>query len=163
MGWGNIWSWKVSFESGFETKPSYLPPSLPLPNPSLFHLLPPRSCCMRVARTIYIYIYIVERGWRAAADPPHNFFPIDPDSAIVFPGAEGELQLRSVLPAGEWESRKVLGRGTSPRRLSVQRARRILGGKILLYLSLSICIYIYILRRVAMTEEASPLGSNFHP
>lgn len=108
---------------------------------------------------IYIYIYIVERGWRAAADPPHNFFPIDPDSAIVFPGAEGELQLRSVLPAGEWESRKVLGRGTSPRRLSVQRARRILGGKILLYLSLDI----YILRRVAMTEEASPLGSNFHP
>lgn len=120
---------------------TYLPPSLSLPNPSLFHLSPPRSCCMRVARTIYIYIYIVERGWRAAADPPHNFFPIDPDSAIVFPGAEGELQLRSVLPAGEWESRKVLGRGTSPRRLSVQRARRILGGKILLYLSLDIYIY----------------------
>lgn len=26
-------------------------------------------------------VYIVERGWRAAADPPHNFFSIDPDSA----------------------------------------------------------------------------------
>ncbi|CAD1468311.1 unnamed protein product [Heterotrigona itama] len=44
-----------------------------------------------------------------------------------FSGAEGELQLRLVLPAREWKSREILGRGTSPRRLSLQWTRRLLG------------------------------------
>lgn len=45
-------------------------------------------------------------------------------------GAEGELQLRPLLPAGEWKSREIPGRGAPSRRLSLQWARRILGGKI---------------------------------
>jgi len=44
-------------------------------------------------------------------------------------GAEGELQLRPLLPAGEWKSRKIPGRGTPSRRLSFQWTRRVSGGK----------------------------------
>lgn len=44
-------------------------------------------------------------------------------------GTEGELQLRPLLPAGEWKSREIPGRGTPSRRLSFQWTRRVLGGK----------------------------------
>lgn len=44
-------------------------------------------------------------------------------------GAEGELQLRPLLSAGEWKSREIPGRGTPSRRLSFQWTRWISGGK----------------------------------
>lgn len=44
-------------------------------------------------------------------------------------GAEGELQLRPLLPTGEWKSRKIPGRGAPSRRLSFQWTRRVPGGK----------------------------------
>lgn len=53
-------------------------------------------------------------------------------------GAEGELQLRPLLPAGEWKSREIPGRGAPPRRLSLQWTRRLLGGKIALFSTSSI-------------------------
>lgn len=44
-------------------------------------------------------------------------------------GAEGELQLWPLLPASEWKSREIPGRGTPSWRLSFQWTRRVSGGK----------------------------------
>lgn len=48
-----------------------------------------------------------------------------------FTGIEGELQLWTVLSAVQRESWQVPGRGTAVRGLSVQRTRRVFGGKLI--------------------------------
>ena len=45
-------------------------------------------------------------------------------------GAEGELQLRPVLPPGKRKGRQIFGRGEAPGGLLVQRTRGVPGGKV---------------------------------
>lgn len=62
--------------------------------------------------------------WSSRAIRPYLYIKIS-----CLAGAERELQLRPLLPAGEWKSREIPGRGAPPRRLPLQWTRRILGGK----------------------------------
>lgn len=76
---------------------------------------------------------------------PVSFVPLTPLSftalingcfccfAFLFEGVEGEFQLWTVLPAVQREGRQVSRRGASSVGLSVQRARRLLGGTRLIF------------------------------
>lgn len=128
---------EVSFESGFET------------NPLLLHSLCIYLTLLLHESSVYSRTGVAGGGCRSTA----QFFPLI-QILRSFAGAEGELQLRFVLPTREWESREILGRGTSPRRLSVQRARRILGGKY------EISSLYFDQQRFPTTEEIPPLNGS---
>lgn len=55
--------------------------------------------------------------------------PMSVDTNSHFTGTERELQLWPLLPAGEWKSWEISGRGASSRRLSFQWTRWLSGGK----------------------------------
>lgn len=82
-----------------------------------------------------------EWGWRVALILFRAIHPCLNIKISYLAGAEGELQLRPLLSAGEWKSWEIPGWGTPPRRLSIQWTCRILGGKerrsLLIFLFLS--------------------------